>query len=149
MATKKRVGEFDEVEFVPLVNSLRNVSVDKSVPGGEYVGLYTNIYDMISAKEETGGKIDGLKYDHTTNSFIVTYIDGTTETIPLTDTYLLTSSFNKTTGEATFVLNNGVLVKLDLNELMDLYYTKTQVDDKFSELNKKIDDKDSILWNHF
>lgn len=149
MATKKRVGEFDEVEFVPLVNSLRNVSVDKSVPSGEYVGLYTNIYDMISSKEETGGKIDGLKYDHTTNSFIVTYIDGTTETIPLTDTYLLTASFNKTTGEATFVLNNGVLVKLDLNELMDLYYTKTQVDDKFSELNKKIDDKDSILWNHF
>ena len=149
MVTKKRVGEFDEVEFVPLVNSLRNVRVDKSVPGGEYVGLYTNIYDMISAKEEAGGKIDGLKYDHTTNSFIVTYIDGTTETIPLTDTYLLTASFNQTTGEATFVLNNGGLVKLDLNELMDLYYTKTQVDDKFSELNKKIDDKDSILWNHF
>lgn len=148
MATKKRVGEFDEVEFVPLVNSLRKVSVDKSVPGGEYVGFYTNIYDMISSKEDAG-KIEGLKYDHTTNSFIVTYIDGTTETIPLTDTYLLTASFNKTTGEATFVLNNGGLVKLDLNELMDLYYTKTQVDDKFSELNKKIDDKDSILWNHF
>ena len=149
MATKKRVGEFDEVEFVPLVNSLRNVSVDKSVPGGEYVGLYTNIYDMISTKDGEGGKIDGLKYDHKTNSFIVTYIDGTTETIPLTDTYLLTASFNKTTGEATFVLNKGGLMKLDLHELIDIYYTKTQEDYKFRAFNKKIDDKDSILWNHF
>ena len=148
MATKKRVGEFDEVEFVPLVNSLRKVSVDKSVPGGEYVGLYTNIYDMISSKEDAG-KIEGLKYDPKTNSFIVTYIDGTTETIPLTDTYLLTASFNKTTGEATFVLNNGGLVKLDLNELMDLYYTKSQVDDTIDKITKQIEQKDSILWSHF
>ena len=148
MATKKRVGEFDEVEFVPLVNSLRNVSVDKSVPDSNYVGFYTTIYDMISSKEDAG-KIEGLKYNPQTNSFIVTYIDGTTETIPLTDTYLLTASFNKTTGVATFVLNNGELVKLDLNELMDLYYTKQQVDNKIEEVIQKMDAKDSILWCHF
>lgn len=148
MATKKRVGEFDEVEFVPLVNSLRKVSVDKSVPGGEYVGLYTNIYDMISSKEDAG-KIEGLKYDPKTNSFIVTYIDGTTETIPLTDKYLFSARFNKLTGKATFALNNGDLVELDLNELMDLYYTKSQVDDTIDKITKQIEEKDSILWSHF
>ena len=148
MATKKRVGEFDEVEFVPLVNSLRKVSVDKSVPGGEYVGLYTNIYDMISSKEDAG-KIEGLKYDPKTNSFIVTYIDGTTETIELIDKYLLSATFNKSTGYAIFSLKNGGLVELNLNELMDLYYTKSQVDDKIDEITKQIEQKDSILWSHF
>ena len=147
MATKKRVGEFDEVEFVPLVNSLRKVSVDKSVPSGEYVGLYTNIYDMISSKEDAG-KIEKLKYDSKNNSFIVTYIDGTIETIPLTDKYLSSATY-KGKGIATFGLNNGDIVELNLNELIDLYYTKSQVDGKINEIAKQIEEKDSILWSHF
>lgn len=141
MATFKPIGGYDEVEFVPLINTLRNVSVDKTVPSGEYVGFYTNVYDMVASNEDAG-KIENLKYDSKTNTFIITYIDGTTETIPLADKYLLTASYNKLTYIATFVLNDGTMVKLDLNALREQFYTKEEIDQKLDEL-------DSIKWNFF
>lgn len=141
MATFKPIGGYDEVEFVPLIDSLRNVSVDKTVPSGEYVGFYTNVYDMVASNTDAG-KIENLKYDSKTNTFIITYIDGTTEIIPLADKYLLTASYNKLTYIATFVLNDGTMVKLDLNALREQFYTKEEIDQKFDEL-------DSIKWNFF
>lgn len=141
MATKGIIGGYDEVQFVPLMNHLRSVSADDTPLQGEYVGFYSNVYDMIASKEDAG-KIGGLKYDPSTNSFIVTYIDGTTEVIKLTDTYLLTATYSTTTGIATFVMNNGEIVKLDLNELRNEFYTKQEIDEMIENI-------DSIKWGKF
>lgn len=141
MATFKPVGGYDEVEFVPLVDTLRSVTADNTVPSGNYVGFYQNVYDMIQTKD-VSSKILNLKYDSTNNTFIITYSDGTSETIPLADKYLLTATYNKLTSIATFVLNDGSIVKLDLNELKEQFYTKEEIDKKFDEL-------DSIKWGKF
>lgn len=141
MATFKPVGGYDEVEFVPLVDTLRSVTADNTVPSGNYVGFYQNVYDMIQTKD-TSSNILNLKYDSANNTFIITYSDGTSETIPLADKYLLTATYNKSTSLATFVLNDGSVVKLDLNELKEQFYTKEEIDKKFDEL-------DSIRWGQF
>lgn len=139
--TFKPVGAYDEVEFIPLVDSLRGVSVDTSTPSGNYVGFYENVYDMVASKKDSG-KIENLKYDHASNTFTITYIDGTTENIPLADRYLLTATYNKNNYVATFVMNDGTMVKLDLNELREHFYTREEIDQKFDEL-------DSIKWGQF
>lgn len=142
-----KMGFYDEVEFTPLIETLRGESSDNTPLTDNYVGLYRNVYDMISSDDDK--IISNLKYDSSTNSFIITYADGTTETVTLFDKYLLTASYSYLSGEATFVLNNGDLVKLNLNDLKKQFYTKDEIDSKFDEFNSKIDDKDSIKWNLF
>jgi hypothetical protein len=148
MATFKPIGGYDEVEFVPLIDSLRSVSVDGTVPSGEYVGFYTSVYDMVASKPDAG-KIENLKYNSEANTFTITYIDGTTEDIPLADKFLLSAVYNKSTYIASFALNDGTIIKLDLNALREQFYTKEEIDEKFEEVNKALDEKDSIQWNFF
>ena len=131
---------YDEVVFTPLITQLRGSSSDSTPIQGEYVGLYENVIDMIEKNDDKF--VSNLRYDSANNSFILTYADDTTETINLVDKYLLTASYNYLSGEATFVLKTGELVKLDLNDLKRQFYTREEIDKKFDEL-------DSIKWNHF
>jgi hypothetical protein len=146
MATNKRVGEYDEVSFIPLIKTLRTASVDTTVPEGDFVGLYKTVYDMVSTKGEVSN-ISSLRYDPSTNSFIITYENGNTESIQLSDKYLSNASFDEASGKASFVMNNGESVQLDLNGLI----SKSELEDTVDELNKKIDSIDSstMKWESF
>lgn len=148
-------GFYGETSFTPLIDKWRNDSSDNTPLTDNYVGLYRNVYDMISSDNEK--TILNLKYDPTTNSFILTYADGSTEIVTLFDNYLLTASYSYSSGLATFVLNNGDIVKLDLNELKNEFYTKQEIDVKFEELNAKVEELydigldgcDTLKWNLF
>lgn len=142
-----KMGFYDEVVFTPLIDTLRDDSSDNTPLTDNYVGLYRNVYDMISSDDDK--LISNLKYNPKTNSFLITYADGSTETVTLFDNYLLTASYSYLSGIATFVLNNGDLVKLDLNDLKKQYYTKSEIDGKFDEVHEKMDKKDSLKWAKF
>jgi hypothetical protein len=138
-------GFYEEVSFKPLIDTLRNESLDDTPLNDNYVGLYRNVYDMISYDEDK--TIKKLKFDSTTNSFIITYSDGSIETVTLFDSYLLTASYSHLSGVATFVLNNGEIVKLDLNELKSQFASTKEIEDKVNELSEKVDNCNNSINN--
>ncbi|MBR6517586.1 MAG: hypothetical protein IKT40_12215 [Bacilli bacterium] len=160
-----KTGFYEEVTFTPLIDTLRSDSSDNTPLTDNYVGLYRNVYDMISTDDDK--LISNLKYDSKRHVFIITYIDGSTETVTLFDNYLLTASYNHIDGIATFVLNNGDLIKLDLNDLKNQISGGTEIvekvdeidskveaiDTKISDLESKVEElelqKDSVNWGEF
>lgn len=148
-----RRGFYEEPEFTPLVDTLRAQSQDFTPLTDEYVGFYRNVTDMISPD----AMVIGLKFDREKNALVVTYSDGTTETIEIIDNYLFGVSYiyepSKSSHTALFTLNNGQVIKLDLNafrdklleEFKDVFYTKDEVYTK-EEVDAKIKDVDSIQW---
>lgn len=148
-----RRGFYEEPEFTPLVDTLRAESKDFTPLTDEYVGFYRNVTDMISPD----AMVIGLKYDREKNALIVAYSDGTVEEIKIEDNYLFGASYIydplTKSHVALFTLNNGQVIKLDLNafreklleEFKELFYTKDETYTK-EEVDGKIKDINSLQW---
>ena len=152
--SKQPRGSFyGESDFTPLVETLRNESQDYTPLTDEYVGFYRNVTDMISPD----AIVNGIKFDKSKNALVVTYSDGTTETIVIPDNFLKSVSYVNNAAAKThkviFTLNNNEVITTSLDgfrdslfhELKDVFYTKEEVYTK-SEVDEMIDNIDSIKW---
>lgn len=154
-AQRPRMGFYEESEFTPLVETLREQSQDNTPLEDNYVGFYRNVTDMISPD----GAVNGIKFDTTKNALVITYMDGRTETITLPDNYLKSVSYvyNAVTKSHTaiFTLMDGEVItdtenlnkfrNALLDEFKDVFYTKDEVYDK-EEVDDIVDNIDSLQW---
>ena len=154
-AQRPRMGFYEESEFTPLVETLRELSQDNTPLEDNYVGFYRNVTDMISPD----GAVNGIKFDTNQNALVITYMDGKTETIVLPDNYLKSVSYvyNAVTKSHTaiFTLMNGEVItdtenlnkfrNALLDEFKDVFYTKDEVYDK-EEVDDIVDNIDSLQW---
>lgn len=126
----------EEVLFVPLIDNLRKVSSDKSFPTGNYVSIQENLYDMISVTDDS--LIESFDYDYDNHTIIIKYTNGVVKKIQLKDNRLLYVTYDSATKDVSFVMKYGEVIKLNIKGILDLFYTKTE-----------IDNKDFIKWNNF
>lgn len=152
---RPRVGFYEESEFTPLVETLREQSQDNTPLEDNYVGFYRNVTDMITPDDV----VNGLKFDKEKNALVVTYIDGKTEVIEIPDNYLKSVSYvyNAVTKSHTaiFTLVNGEVItdteNLNkfrdtlLDEFKNVFYTKDEVYNK-EEVDDIVDNIDSLQW---
>ena len=98
--------------------SLRSVSNDKTLIKAKYVGMNTDIVDMI-ADGQRNSTIKDIFYDEKNERLIIVKTDGQKVVIPLKDNYLAKAVFNINNDEAKYTLKDGSLVTMDLSGLED------------------------------
>lgn len=126
----------EEKLFIPLVDRLRSVSSDKTLPNNKFVDLKTNIYDMISTVDDS--LIESFIYDDKTNTITIKYTNGVVQNLQLKDDHLLYATYNSVENTVSLVMKYGEVVTLKLDDLTDKFYTK-----------EEIDNKDFIKWCYF
>lgn len=126
----------EEKLFIPLVDRLRSVSSDKTLPNNKFVDLKTNIYDMISTVDDS--LIESFIYDDKTNTITIKYTNSVVQNLQLKDDHLLYATYNSVENTVSLVMKYGEVVTLKLDDLTDKFYTK-----------EEIDNKDFIKWCYF
>lgn len=123
----------EEKLFVPLIDKLREVSSDKTLPENrKLIDLQSNVYDMISVTDDS--LIESFVYDEKTNSIVIKYTNGEVKTFTLEDNYLSNVNFDSNSKSLSFNMKDGKLLTISLND----FYNK-----------EEIDNKNSIKWNYF
>ena len=147
------VGFYEEPGFVSLTTSLRKLSGDDTIPAGNYVDVYKNMYDLITPDKEptivTSGIVD-INFNRSTNELIIKYANDTTKTLPLEDDFLFNVFYDNINKSIIFVLKNGTQIPLDIKFLIENYATKEEVNEikkNITIIQNNIDDINNNIEN--
>lgn len=112
--------ETNKVNVSDIVDNLTTTATDKplSAKQGKVVKD-----EMTSLNNTLLGAFTSVSYNNTTGAFVLTRVDGKTETInfPL-ESFVTDASFDPTTNKVTLTVSNGKSVEFDLSALIDYYY---------------------------
>lgn len=158
--TKPSVGFYDEPGFVSLTTSLRKISGDDTLPTDEYIGIYKNLYDLITPdNQEIKGGILDITLTSDKKEIVIFYGNDSIKKLPLEDNFLYQVYYDKFSKLVYFVLTNGSKISLDFNFLNELYATKEEINnltnsiieikDEINIINNIIDYGVDVKWKSF
>ncbi len=109
-----------KINYTDIVDDTISEVADKPVSARQ-AKLLKN--EITSLDRTLQGAYSAVSYDNATGSFVLTKVDGTTDTVsfPL-ESFVSDAIFDPETNKVTLVIANGKSVSFDLSALIDYYY---------------------------
>ena len=110
----------NKVNYTDIVDNVTTEATDKPVSAKQAKILKSEITSLDNTLK---GAYKAVSYDNTTGSFVLTKVDGTTDTVsfPL-ESFVSDATFDPETNKVTLTVSNGKSVSFDLSALIDYYY---------------------------
>ncbi len=110
----------NKINYTDVVDNVTTEATDKPVSAKQAKLLKGEITSLDNTLK---GAYKAVSYDNTTGSFVLTKVDGTTDTVsfPL-ESFVSDATFDPATNKVTLTVSNGKSVSFDLSALIDYYY---------------------------
>lgn len=119
---KNSLDDLDKkkINYTDIVDNTTTEVADKPVSARQAKLLKGEITSLDKTLQ---GAYRSVSYDNTTGSFVLTKVDGTTDTVsfPL-ESFVSDATFDPETNKVTLTIANGKSVSFDLSALIDYYY---------------------------